>query len=116
MKVLQEIPTAKDKQANGKKLAPIVSEGVKITADKATNSLIIMADKEDYPVLEEVIEKLDIPRAMVYIECLIMEVNVESGLNVGTEWRAGESFDSDSEGNDQGVYFWRFRRQWILEF
>jgi len=65
-------------------------------ADKATNSLIIMADKEDYPVLEEVISKLDIPRAMVYIECLIMEVNVTRGLNIGTEWRASQGFDNDN--------------------
>ncbi len=99
-KVLQEIPSDKNKQTEGKKLAPIVSQSAKITADPATNSLIIMAEKEDYPVLEEVIAKLDIPRAMVYIECLIMEVNVNSGLNLGTEWRVGEAIDSD-----QGVIF-----------
>ncbi|GAB6142898.1 type II secretion system secretin GspD [Desulfocicer niacini] len=99
-KVLQEIPSDKSKQTEGKKLAPIVSQSARITADPATNSLIIMAEKEDYPVLEEVIAKLDIPRAMVYIECLIMEVNVNSGLNLGTEWRVGEGIE-----NDQGVIF-----------
>ena len=78
----------------GKKKAPILSEKVHINADKATNSLIIMAEKEDYPVLEEVISKLDIPRAMVYIECLIMEVNVTRGLNIGTEWKASQTFGS----------------------
>ncbi len=62
-----------------------------------------MADKEDYPVLEGVISKLDIPRAMVYIECLIMEVNITRGLNVGTEWRAAQGFN-DSEK----VYFGGF--------
>lgn len=109
-KVLQAIPSegGNNSDAQGKKLAPIVSKSVKINADKATNSLIIMADKEDYPVLEEVIDKLDIPRAMVYIECLIMEVNVNSGLTIGTEWRVGESFDADQYGNDQGVYFGGF--------
>ncbi len=103
--VLQEIPTKKESQTPGKKLAPIVSDKVKITADKTTNSLIITAEKEDYPVLEEVISKLDIPRSMVYIECLLMEVNVTSGLDIGTEWRVGEGFDADSDGTDQGVYF-----------
>ncbi|MBF0233173.1 MAG: type II secretion system secretin GspD [Desulfamplus sp.] len=108
-KVLMEIPTSADnKQEVGKKSAPVVSKSVRITADKATNSLVIMGDKEDYPVLEEVIAKLDIPRAMVYIECLIMEVNVTSGFELGTEWRAGEGFDSDSSGKDQGVYFGGF--------
>jgi general secretion pathway protein D len=92
VKVLQDIPTEEKKTA-GKKEAPILSQKVHISADKATNSLIIMAEKEDYPVLEEVISKLDIPRAMVYIECLIMEVNVSRGLDIGTEWQTGQSFD-----------------------
>ena len=95
-KVLQTIPT-KAANKEGKKVAPIISEDVKITADKATNSLIIMADKEDYPVLEKVIAKLDIPRSMVYIECLIMEVNVNKGLNLGTEWRAGNEIDNNDK-------------------
>lgn len=98
VKVLLEIPGQKSgKKETGVKKAPILSEKVKIMADKATNSLIIMADKEDYPVLEEVISKLDIPRAMVYIEVLIMEVNVTRGLNIGTEWKAAHDFDSNSK-------------------
>lgn len=109
-KVLQEMPVKKSAQSTeGKKTAPVISDMVKIMADKATNSLIIMAEKEDYPVLEEVIHKLDIPRAMVYIECLIMEVNVESGFELGTQWQIGDGYDTDSDGNDQGVYFGSFK-------
>ena len=97
-KVLQEIPNqAGNNKKTGKKAAPILSQMVNIHADKATNSLIIMAEKEDYPVLEEVIRKLDIPRAMVYIECLIMEVNVTRGLDIGTEWRTSEKIDGGSK-------------------
>ncbi len=95
--VLTKIPVEKPGRAEpGKKTAPVLSTKVKIMADKATNSLVIMADKEDYPILEEVIEKLDIPRAMVQIECLIMEVNVSKGLTVGTEWQAATDKDSGS--------------------
>jgi general secretion pathway protein D len=86
-KVLQEVPTAEGKAQKGKK-APVVSERVKITADKATNSLIIMADKEDFMVLEEVIKKLDIPRSMVYIESLIMEVDMDKSFELGINWQA----------------------------
>jgi len=64
----------------------VISGKVTITADKATNSLIIMADKDDYQVLKETIIKLDIPRAMVYIESLIMEVNVDKDFVLGAEW------------------------------
>ena len=98
-KVLQELPAKQSIPAKGKKEAPLISGDVIIKADKATNTLIIMAGKDDYLILEEIIKKLDIPRAMVYIECLIMEVNVNKEFNLGTEWQAGgkTSYDSHSK-------------------
>ena len=65
----------------------ILSRDVNILADKATNTLIITADRDDYKILEEVIQKLDLPRPMVYIEALIMEVSVNKAFNIGVEWR-----------------------------
>ncbi len=56
-----------------------------------------MAEKDDYLVIEEIIKKLDIPRAMVYIECLIMEVNVNKEFNLGTEWQASGKTDYDGQ-------------------
>jgi len=99
-KVLQMLPSKNDtKAAEGKKSAPVISEKAKIVADKATNSLIITAEKDDYQTLKDVIGKLDIPRSMVYIECLIMEVSVEKGLTMGVEWTAtGESSWLDRDG------------------
>ena len=88
-KVLQEVPTQEaGGAAQGKKAAPVVAGKVRISADKATNSLIIMADKEDYMVLEDVIKRLDIPRSMVYIEALLMEVDMSTSLNIGIDWTA----------------------------
>jgi general secretion pathway protein D len=95
-KVLQELPTKKTTGGPQKKL-PFVSEDVKVTADKATNSLIIMAGKEDYLVLDEIIKKLDVPRSMVYIECLIMEVNINKEFNLGVQWQAGGSTTIDNK-------------------
>jgi general secretion pathway protein D len=99
VKVLQEIPAMEGRQpqAPGQTSAPLLSGSVKVMADKATNSLIIMAEKEDYPILEDVIGKLDIPRSMVYIESLIMEVNVARGLEIGTEWRSFQTFDNNEK-------------------
>jgi general secretion pathway protein D len=74
---------------------------VQINADKATNSLIIMADKEDYDVVEDVIKKLDIPRSMVYIESLIMEVNATKSLELGVQWQL---FDRTNVNNNNVVY------------
>ncbi|NJL58578.1 MAG: hypothetical protein HC887_01910 [Desulfobacteraceae bacterium] len=108
-KVLKDIPT---KQAGGaatpqggKKEAPVISDNVKIAADKATNSLIITADKEDYVVLEEIIRKLDIPRAMVYIESLIMEVNIDKDFRLGTEWIGGGTTTVDGKDAVIGTGF-----------
>lgn len=83
-KVLQELPSKKKETKSAD--APVVSEDVKVAADKATNSIIIMADAEDYIILEDIIRKLDIPRSMVYIESLIMEVDVRKSFNLGVQW------------------------------
>ena len=90
VKVLQDMPGKSDGAAEKDKPANpwMLSDKVKITADKATNSLVIMAEKSEYTALEEIIRMLDIPRAMVYIECLIMEVNVNKDFKIGTEWIA----------------------------
>jgi len=94
--VLETIPS-KRTDTKTAKTAPVVSSKARITADKATNSLIIMAEKEDYEALEAVIRKLDIPRAMVYIESLIIEVDVEKDFRLGTEWIVGEKFNFNGD-------------------
>ncbi len=60
-----------------------LAEGVTITADVATNSLVIQASKEGYETLRQVIEKLDIARPQVLVEALIMEVNVTDNSDLG---------------------------------
>ncbi|MEW5909856.1 MAG: type II secretion system secretin GspD [Thermodesulfobacteriota bacterium] len=99
-KVLQEIPEKEEKPDPAKPLlqrkSPGVSDKVAITPDKATNSLIIRGDIDDFTALVEIIQKLDIPRSMVFIECLIMEVNVEKDFELGTEWSVfGGRLDDD---------------------
>ncbi|OGP86520.1 MAG: type II secretion system protein GspD [Deltaproteobacteria bacterium RBG_16_58_17] len=72
----------------------ILSKDVNVLADKATNTLIITADRDDYKILEEVIQKLDVSRPMVYIESLIMEVSVNKAFNIGVEWRGLREIDN----------------------
>jgi general secretion pathway protein D len=71
---------------------PVLPKEVQIVADKATNSLVITAKKQDYLILEDIIKKLDIPRSMVYLEALIMEVNVDKDFRLGVEWLGMEDF------------------------
>jgi len=96
VKVLKNLPSKKTKDKKGR--APILSKDISIAADKATNSLIITAERDDYLVLETVIKKLDIPRSMVYIECVIMEVSTDKALDLGLEWRGGVDFGTKKGG------------------
>ena len=60
-----------------------LAEGITVTADPATNALVIQASQEGYATIAGVIEKLDIERPQVLVEALIMEVDVTDGTELG---------------------------------
>jgi general secretion pathway protein D len=60
-----------------------LSGGISITADPATNSLVIQASKEGYNTIREVIAMLDVERPQVLVEALIMEVDVTDNESLG---------------------------------
>ena len=62
---------------------------VKVTADKATNSLVITASKSDLSSIRRVIEKLDVPRFQVFVEAVILEVSVTRNRTLGVGWHGG---------------------------
>jgi len=103
-KVLMEIPGKGTKDEKAK--APPISKDVQVSADKATNTLVIIAEPEEYAILEEVIRTLDEPRPLVYVEALIMEVSATKALDLGVEWRLGDTYDGGyGAGQPGGVYF-----------
>ena len=59
--------------------ATLLNGDVKITADAATNSLVIQASQRDFEVLKGIIRKLDIRRRQVFIESAILEASVRRG-------------------------------------
>jgi general secretion pathway protein D len=69
---------------------------VQVTADPATNSLVIVASNRDFKIIKEVIDKLDIPRRQVFVEAVIMEITMERGLDLGFEFRSTN--DAAEEG------------------
>ena len=62
------------------------TQPIQVTADEGTNALIIAASAQDYEVLAEIIEKLDIFREQVFVEMLIMEVGEDSLRKIGIDW------------------------------
>lgn len=63
------------------------TDPIVITPDVDTNSLIIMAQPDDYNALVKVIEKLDRRPLQVYVEAMIVEVSVDKAKDLGTKWR-----------------------------
>lgn len=68
---------------------------ISVTADPATNSLVIQASQEGFNTLSAVIDKLDVQRPQVLVEALIMEVDVTDveilGLNALLDLIDGEN-------------------------
>lgn len=83
----QPAPAAQDTGA-------LFSGEVKISADPATNSLVVVASQQDYRNLVRVIEQLDIPRRQVFVEAVIMEVNLRDDTEFGFNFHGGASVDT----------------------
>ncbi len=55
----------------------------KIIADERSNALLVFADRNDLPMITNIISKLDVVLPQVLIEALILEVNIGSGQQLG---------------------------------
>ncbi len=67
---------------------------VRVIGDKPTNSLIVMSSGRDYLAIKEVIRRLDQPRRQIFIEALILEVNLSKDLSLGTSSHGGLPFNN----------------------
>src|ERR1700737_166934 len=63
-----------------------VDASVTIWADVATNALIITAPPKIMKSLMAVIDKLDIRRAQVQVEAVIVQLDVNKSANLGVQW------------------------------
>jgi general secretion pathway protein D len=62
---------------------------VRVTADKATNSLIVTSSTRDYAQLRMVIDNLDSERRQVFIEAVIMDLSVQRENSLGLAYHGG---------------------------
>jgi general secretion pathway protein D len=72
----------------------IAAEGVKITADPATNSIVIVGSRRDYETIKKVVDELDIRRKQVFVEAAILEVGLNNLRSLGTSLSLGFTFDT----------------------
>ena len=82
--------------------AELFAGEVKISADKATNSLVVVASQGDFRNLVRVIEKLDLTRRQVFIEAVIMEVDLDRNSNFGISLHQGFTVNT-SQGTAVGL-------------
>ena len=81
-------------QAGQPAKSPFESGGkILISADKATNSLIVVASPADYQNLLQVIKQLDRRRRQVYVEAMIVEASIDKLRDLGVKWRLAAEKD-----------------------
>ncbi|HFQ5085789.1 TPA: type II secretion system secretin GspD [Vibrio vulnificus] len=71
---------------SGQKGASSQRNDVVIAAHQGTNSLVLTAPPDIMLALQDVITQLDIRRAQVLIEALIVEMAEGDGVNLGVQW------------------------------
>ncbi|MGF1683004.1 type II secretion system secretin GspD [Photobacterium minamisatsumaniensis] len=75
-----------EKQGGAKATASSSNSTVMISAHTDTNSLILTAPPDIMRALENIIAQLDIRRAQVLIEAMIVELAEGDGVNFGVQW------------------------------
>jgi len=71
-------------------------EPLQVTADESTNSLIIVASPQYYKIIEDIIEKLDVVREQVLVECQIIEASDDVLKEIGVDWATLDEAVADS--------------------
>jgi len=61
-------------------------EAMKIVADAKTNTIVVKALPSDYRGIKAIIEAIDATPQQVFIEVLILEVDLNNNLDYGAQW------------------------------
>lgn len=92
--------------ANAAANVGIFEGGVKVSADKATNSIVITSSLRDYVQLRSVIDRLDQPRRQVFIEAVIMDLQLKRSDALGVSFHGGAPFTSGiNDANNDSLVF-----------
>lgn len=82
--------------------APPAQANANVQSDETTNSVLITADSDTMESLLAVVESLDIRRAQVLVEAIIVEISGDVNREIGVQWmyRNGDSgFGSSTRGD-----------------
>jgi general secretion pathway protein D len=96
---------APSQAAGAAQAAGIFEGGVRVSADKATNSIVITSSLRDYVSLRAVIDRLDQPRRQVFIEAVIMDLQLKRSDTLGISFHGGAPFDSGIQADNDSILF-----------
>ncbi len=77
---------ASEDSVNKSRAAANSKTDTSIEAHESTNTLVITGQPDMLRALESVIRQLDVPRAQVHIEAIIVEVYESDGAQFGVQW------------------------------
>jgi general secretion pathway protein D len=83
-------PGSQAKGANGAEPLALLDSAVKVSAEETTNSILVTSSEHDFAAVRDVIAKLDKPKRQVYIEVVVMDVELLRDTNVGVQWHGLE--------------------------
>ena len=85
-------------------VASTTGKPIRISADDGNNSLLILSTPEEFQLLEQVVNVLDVPPNQVMLEATIAEVTLNDDLAYGINWflESGE-FNLTFSGADNGA-------------
>lgn len=72
------------------------AQEVQVSADEGTNALIVTASAQDFQVIADIIDKLDIVREQVIVDMLIVEVSEDTLKEIGVDWATIDDAVADS--------------------
>lgn len=92
VEVLNQVSgSLKAAQGEGQAGARSRQDVVSIAASKTSNALIVTAPQDIMRSLESVITQLDVRRAQVHVEALIVEVAEGNNINFGVQWASKDA-------------------------
>ncbi len=92
--------------SSGNSDAKVANVGdVRIVADEANNSLIIVATAQEYEIIRPIVNQLDVMPLQVLVDATIVEVTLTDNLKYGIQWYFNHSNGGQNiiESNDLGA-------------
>ena len=89
--------TSVNQRTGEAKAGELTKDNTTVLADKRINGLVVMTNKELVPVIEQIIEAMDVKLSQVLIETAIIEVTLGDDLTTGVDWiKRGSRRNSDN--------------------